>query len=774
MDFPFRPRFARKRFSLLSACLLIMASFGAAGAESPAVFGFTGPESFPIDGGIAQLRAADLDGDGLVDLVLANNSKAKVTLLLNRTGKPPEAARVSEPRRDINELPPDARFKIDSITSEKRISAMVVADLNGDKRPDILYVGEPKPLELVVHYNQGGLTWSVPKRWQIDDAQLAPEGLAVGDLNGDGLPDVAILCDFHVALLRQSADHTLSEPEKISFTGGVKSLRIQDVDGDGRADLVLSNPENPNPVRFRLQGKSGELGPELHFALPPIRSLMAEDLDNDSRAELVTISQTSGRASVANLVRKPGAPLTAGFQQGQFQVLPLGKTSKSRRGLAWGDVDGDGRTDLLVAQPETGQITLYLQDKGGGLGKPRVFPSLAGITDVAVLPAGAGRSAEVYVLSADERQIGRTTLGASGRLEFPTALALEGKPLSMEVGVVSTGAPPVLVCILDSSDRRVLAVAQPGGGFKSQKLSTAFKSNPSAVLIHDINQDGLPDIVVLIPYEKLKVLMQVPGKDYEEIDLAPPGGAVDQPWAVAADVDGDQRPELLLGQKNFIRAVHLVRAEGGEWSLAVKDQINGVSPSSRIIGAAALRPGAEAPESLFLLDADRKALSLCARSAAGSWQIERNIPLPFSDFTDLLPLAVGSARPNCVGLMGSSAVGWLRLDGEMWELAELDGYETPVKDGRLSQAAAGDLNHDGRKDIVLLETSRNHIDIVSFNRARKLVPGNRWQVFEERTFRSRRGEGTEPREAVVADLNHDGRDDLAVVVHDRVLVYLQQ
>jgi hypothetical protein len=48
-------------------------------------------------------------------------------------------------------------------------------------------------------------------------------------------------------------------------------------------------------------------------------------------------------------------------------------------------------------------------------------------------------------------------------------------------------------------------------------------------------------------------------------------------------------------------------------------------------------------------------------------------------------------------------------------------------------------------------------------------------VFEERTFRSRRGtDQGEPREALIIDLTGDGRNDLALVVHDRILVYPQE
>src|SRR5205809_4799872 len=77
-------------------------------------FGFTGPEIFPIDSQIGQLRVADLDGDGLNDLIVANNSRSKINLLYNQTGKTNLAHRPTPVgRREFNELPPDSRFRIE-------------------------------------------------------------------------------------------------------------------------------------------------------------------------------------------------------------------------------------------------------------------------------------------------------------------------------------------------------------------------------------------------------------------------------------------------------------------------------------------------------------------------------------------------------------------------------------------------------------------------------------------------------------------------------------
>jgi hypothetical protein len=248
----------------------------------------------------------------------------------------------------------------------------------------------------------------------------------------------------------------------------------------------------------------------------------------------------------------------------------------------------------------------------------------------------------------------------------------------------------------------------------------------------------------------------------------------------AADVDGDGKPELLLAQKNFLRGV-VLKADADQksgtnktYSFIVKDQINGAANNSRIVGAAAVRNGKNAVASLFLLDAERKAVTLSERDTNGIWQVVKTIPLPFTEFTELQPLALGGASVNSVAFLGLSAIGWMALSGDAWDFVELDGYESPIKDGRLNDVISGDLNQDGRKDLVFLETAKHYLDLVIFDSGGRLTPANRWQVFEERTFRGRSGDATEPREALIVDVTGDGKNDLVVVVHDRILIYPQE
>lgn len=744
-------------------------------------FGFTGPEIFPIDSQISLLHAADLDGDRLNDLVVVNNARSKINLLYNQTGKTNAAeVKTPAPKREQNELPPDARFRIESIASEKRIGALVVKDLNGDEKPDIAYYGDPK--ELIVIYNQGTNGWSAPKRWPIEDGLLDANALTSGDLNGDGRTDLVLLAENHVYLIPQKEDHTLGEAEKIPIAAAAKSVQVLDIDCDGRSDLLFVNFDSATPFRFRLQSPDGQLGPEVYFKLPPIHSYWGDNLEGCYQTFIVTVAANSGRAQISQFNRKPAESLSGEFKQGQFQVLPLGKTDKAKRGSQWADVNGDGHTDLLVAEPERGQLSIYLQKPDGSLGAPRAYPTLAGVSEIAVADWDGDGKAEIFLLSADEKQVGVTRFDASGRLPFPELISFDGKPLALAVGALQPNAKPTLaVIVLDPIEGRSLVTRTADGKSATQKLNKDFKSNPTTLLFHDVNQDGRADLVALVPQEKVKVLLQGAEKDFDEFDVTPPGGIVEQPWLSVADVDGDGKTELLMTQKNFLRAVVLkpdAAAPNSDskpgWVFQVKEQINGAASNSRLIGAAAVAQGTNPIPALFLLDAERKALTLCERDAAGVWQVVRNLPLPVSEFSRLQPVAWGGNVANSVAFLGLNSVAWLPLAGDVWEFTTLDGYETPIKDGYLNDVVSGDLDNDGRKDLVFMETAKNHLDLVIFDANHKLVPADRWQVFEQKTFRGRGGELAEPREALVADLNGDGKNDLAVVVHDRVLVYPQE
>ncbi|HEV2453860.1 MAG TPA: VCBS repeat-containing protein [Verrucomicrobiae bacterium] len=748
------------------------------------VIGFSGPEIFPIDDQIGLLHSADLNGDGLNDLIVADNLKSKIVLLYNQTGKTNHVASSGADMSDsgysgVNELAPDARFRMDSIPTDERVASLVVADLNNDGRPDIAFYGDNKDLEVI--YNEGTNGWSDPKRWHIDDGSMDANALAYGDLTGDGRKDLVLLGDNgHLYLWAQDADGTFGEPGKIAYSGSPKAVQIADMDGDGRQDLLLVDWDSPTPFRFRLQKENGQLGPEIYFKSQAIRSYCADTLDGGSKNYIVTIAENSGRAGVFEFIKEPGEVLSGTFQRGQFQVMPLNKTDAAQRGMLWADVNGNGSASLLVAEPESGQLSVYDQEPDGALAPPKSFPCLAGVSQIAAADWNGSSHPAIFLLSQTESAVGLTQFDKRGRLPFPTLIPLDGKPIAMAVGPLKPRARPTLCVIIDKDGQRFLVTETADGKMKEQKLSENFKATPTSLTIQDVNQDGRADLVILIPYEKIKVLLQKRDGTFDEEDVDAPGGGIEQPWLASADLDGSGKLELLLPQKNFIRAVVLEQEKKMEgstnqpsWVFQVKDQINGASSDSQIVGAVAVQNGKNRNPSVFLFDAQYQRLTLCERDTNGVWQDVRNIDLPVSDFNAIRAVSLGEQHIPGIAFLGQNTVAWMPLAGDNWNFVAQDGYDTPIKDGFLNDVTTGDLENNGRKQLVFLETAKNYLDLVNFTRRHKLEPIERWQVFEEHTFRNSADSLPEPREALVTDVTGDGKNDLVVVVHDRILLYPQ-
>ena len=128
----------RTFFASLIALGGLAGSFGAVGDP----IGFGGPEIFPIDPRIGQLISADVNRDGFADLVLSNPRRSRLQVLYNQSGIPLEDRESPVGREgDVNALPMDARFRLESISTEEKVTSLVVGDFVGDPMLDIVYVG---------------------------------------------------------------------------------------------------------------------------------------------------------------------------------------------------------------------------------------------------------------------------------------------------------------------------------------------------------------------------------------------------------------------------------------------------------------------------------------------------------------------------------------------------------------------------------------------------------------------------------------------------------
>ena len=113
-------------------------------------------------------------------------------------------------------------------------------------------------------------------------------------------------------------------------------------------------------------------------------------------------------------------------------ILRLPQGERRGRSLAVGDIDGDGKNDVVVTDPANAQFLVYRQS--GRVGTER-RPELSRPARRQDRPPGRPRrdgKGEVYVLSEQEKQIGRSRSRTAGSA-FPTPLPISGEPVAMDL-----------------------------------------------------------------------------------------------------------------------------------------------------------------------------------------------------------------------------------------------------------------------------------------------------------------------------------------------------
>lgn len=228
-------------------------------------FGFLPLEVYKLDPRMGNLILKDLDGDKTDDIVVVNNGRSRIDLLLSskKAGSDTATAPAEDP--EPNQISSDRRMRLVSVPVNKEVVSLQIADFDGDDRPDLAFFGNPAEIVIMLNDGQGGYT--NVKRLNVGEAVETPNALTVGDLNRDGRADLALLQANEVEIIYQGEGGKLGEPERLPHTASnPRILRAVDLDGDGGDDLVILDGGTDDPIRVRFSTPGGKLGPEQRFS----------------------------------------------------------------------------------------------------------------------------------------------------------------------------------------------------------------------------------------------------------------------------------------------------------------------------------------------------------------------------------------------------------------------------------------------------------------------------------------------------------------------------
>jgi hypothetical protein len=278
------------------------------------------------------VAVADVNGDGLPDLVVANSSTNDVSVLLGNG---------------------DGTF-----TGQRRFAAgtspvaVAVADVNGDGHPDAITVNRSGTVSVLLGNGDG--TFQAPQSFATGGSGAASLAVVVADVNGDRRPDLVVAntsAGFNtVSVLLGKGDGTFQAPQSFATGGsigifpGSQVLAVKDVNGDGQLDLVVAN-NGTNDVSVLLGKGDGTFQAPQQFATGSSPQAVAvADVNGDGRLDLITANSGFSGTSASTV------SVLLGNGDGTFQApQSFATTGKSPVAVAVADVNNDGLPDLITA-----------------------------------------------------------------------------------------------------------------------------------------------------------------------------------------------------------------------------------------------------------------------------------------------------------------------------------------------------------------------------------------------------------------------------------------
>jgi hypothetical protein len=653
-------------------------------------FGFGQQQVLTVSGKPSSIQTADLDGDGKPDIAVA--SELTTLSIFRNTTSGDSISFASE--QTYNTL--------------NYAQGIAIGDLDGDGKPDLAVTSNQAGM-VSVYLNTsspGNISFATPQYFSTGSA---PQSVAIADLNGDGLSELVVTNYYgpSISVYRNTSSvGTIAFDTKMDFTTGNQPYHVVlgDLDGDGKPDMITGNANGGTVSVLRNTGTGGTIAFDAKVDYPVCTTpygVAVGDLDGDGKPELVAADYSISPSNIY-VLKNLSSPGSLSF--GTKFAYPTGNSPYN---TIISDLDGDGQADLATANFGGNSVSILLNEMGHAT--RTAIPSINYFS-----PSYGPIGTTVYIYGDNFDSVASNNIVYFGAARAVVTSATKNT-LTVTVPTGATYVPlSVTVRNLTAYGPWAFYVTFPGGNssfglvpFDSIPYDLP-SNNPRRVKIVDLDGDGLTD--VLVSDQGSNTITAFRNKSLPQVPSFAPGLSFvsgPAPYDIAiADFNGDGKPDAAVSNFNG--------GNQGSVSIFRNSSTRGVLS----FGPATIMPTGMGTVGLAAgdLDGDGKPDLVACSGNAGYLSTFLNIP--------------------------DSAGGIQFMPGE-----------TIINMGHADAAVIGDVDGDGKPDLVTANSSGGSITVYKNISTLGNIHFEVGQDYPAGNF---------PSFVTLADLNNDGKPEILV------------
>ncbi len=675
----------------------------------------------------------DINNDGKPDLAVTNLGNNTVSIMLgNGNGT--------------------FNFVLQSVTTASGPISVTLGDLNADGIPD-LAVGNNGSSTVSVLLGNGNGTFQAQQTFATGNFARS---LTMGDMNGDGKPDLAVAWGYGIATVSVflgNLNGTFQPQTSFAAGSGTYSVTYSDFNMDGKTDLVVANYSS-NTVSILLGNANGNFTDQVYtfdHVSPFVQSInrttpvvattnatsvtytvtfseavTGVDLTDFAIAKMGTVggtlTQVSGSGSVytvsvngitgvgslgLNLVDDgsihdlTGIGLATQNAAASFSNQATFGTGSAPNSVTLGDVNGDGKTDLAVANRGGNSVSVLLGNGNGTFASQQTFATGIGPVAVAMWDLNGDGKLDLAVANRDNNSVSVLLGNGNGTFGTQQAFTAGYGPRSITVGDLNGDGKPDLAIVNYGSDSVSVLLGNGNGTFTAQQ-TFGVGSSPRSIALGDLNGDGKPDLAVAnYTSDTVSVLLGNGNGTFGTQQTFATGRF---PFSITlGDLNADGRPDLAIANR-LSNTVSVLLGNGNGTFAVQKTFATGASPFSVTLADF----NGDGKPDLALANYSNNTLSVLLGNGNGTFgaqQIFATGVLPFSvtsgDFNaDGKPDLVVANQGGSVSVLLGNSNG--NFTGQSYNIAALPSVIAPTASNINSTSATlgGNVSSDGGSLVI--------------------------------------------------------------------------